>query len=165
MLRLDATMALGHERFLREIAIVAPLVHPHIVSLLDYGEAAGTLYYVMPYLPGESLRARMSREGELPVADTVRIIRGILAALEYAHGLGIVHRDIKPENILLAGAEPQVADFGIARAMVQASSVVTHLTGTGIAVGTAAYMSPEQASGDPKVDHRSAETSRATRRS
>ncbi|MBL8982522.1 MAG: serine/threonine protein kinase, partial [Gemmatimonadetes bacterium] len=114
VLRPEVAAALGSERFLREIEIAASLAHPNIVALLDSGEADGMLYYVMPYLKGESLRGRLARERELPVADTVRIVRGVLRALEHAHARGIVHRDLKPENILLAGDEPLLADFGIA---------------------------------------------------
>ena len=153
ILRPDAVQSLGAERFLREIAIVAPLVHPHIVSLLDSGEAGGTLFYVMPYLAGESLRAQLAKHGELPLADSIRIMRGVFGALSYAHAQGIMHRDIKPENVLLAGEDAQVADFGVARAIASAGGD-SSLTGTGIAIGTTAYMAPEQAAGDPKVDHR-----------
>jgi len=120
----------GPERFQREIAIVAPLVHPNIVSLLDSGEAGGTLFCVMPYLAGDSLRASLAHEGQLLVAETIRIMRGVFSALADAHAAGIVHRDIKPENILLAGDQAQVADFGIAPPTVAA--VPTALVGLGI---------------------------------
>ena len=153
VLRPDTASALGPERFLREIAIVAPLVHPHIVSLLDSGEAGGALFYVMPYISGDSLRARLAQHGELSVAETIRIMRGVFSALAYAHAAGIVHRDIKPENILLASDHPQVADFGIARALASVTPAL-NLTGTGHAIGTTAYMAPEQAAGDPALDHR-----------
>lgn len=153
VLRPDVAAVLGRERFLREIEIAASLAHPNIVALLDSGEADGMLYYVMPYLKGESLRGRLARERELPVADTVRIVRGVLRALEHAHGRGIVHRDLKPENILLAGDEPLLADFGIAH-LRDPGPADTRLTRTGLAVGTAAYMSPEQAAGESRVDER-----------
>jgi len=134
VLRPNPAQTLGYERFLREIEIAAPLVHPHIVSLLNSGEAGGTLFYVMPYLSGDSLRTRLTLHGEFEVADSIRIMRGVFSALAYAHSHGIVHRDIKPENVLLAGDHAQVADFGIARTVAKASN----LTGTGLAVGTTA---------------------------
>ena len=136
--------ALGPERFLREIEVAANLSHPHILPLHDSGEAAGLLYYVMPYVEGESLRDRLTRETQLPVDEALQLAREVADALAYAHGQGVIHRDIKPENILLGGGHALVADFGIARAMGQAGSAP--LTTPGMAVGTAAYMSPEQAS-------------------
>src|SRR2546425_4428246 len=149
----ELAAALGAERFLREIEIAARLTHPHILSLLDSGEAAGVLYYVMPYVPGDSLRARLQREGELPISVAVQIFREVLDALAYAHSQGIVHRDIKPENVLFLGAHVQVADFGIAKAL-QVAGPTEALTATGIAVGTPAYMAPEQVAGEPQLDHR-----------
>jgi tetratricopeptide (TPR) repeat protein len=153
VLRPELAQALGPERFLREIDIAARLTHPHILPLLDSGEAGGFLYYVMPYVEGESLRDRLSREQQLPVAGAVDIARQVASALAYAHGHNIVHRDIKPENILLAGDEVVVADFGIARAITAAGG--EQLTSTGIAVGTPPYMSPEQGAGEPHLDGRS----------
>jgi serine/threonine-protein kinase len=149
----DLAHVLGSERFLREIEIAANLTHPHILPLHDSGEAAGLLYYIMPYVEGESLRDRLNREIQLPVEDALQIAREVADALAYAHGQGVIHRDIKPENILLSGGHALVADFGIARAFGQAGA--EQLTGTGIAVGTAAYMSPEQASGQRQLDGRS----------
>jgi tetratricopeptide (TPR) repeat protein/predicted Ser/Thr protein kinase len=138
----------GTKRFLREIQILARLNHPHILPVHDSGEANGVLYYVMPYIEGESLRTRMQREGPLPIDESLRIARDIASALDYAHSLDIVHRDIKPENILLHHGQAMVADFGIAKA---ASAAGERLTETGLAVGTPLYMSPEQASGDPTI--------------
>jgi TolB-like protein len=138
---------LGTDRFLQEIRIAAQLSHPNILPLHDSGETNGCLCYVMPYIEGESLRHRLDREGSLPVADALRIAREVGDALAYAHQQGIVHRDIKPENILLAAGHAVVADFGIARAIDVAGG--TRLTSTGVVVGTPAYMSPEQATGDP----------------
>jgi serine/threonine protein kinase/tetratricopeptide (TPR) repeat protein len=149
----DLAHALGPERFLREIEVAANLSHPHILPLHDSGEAAGLLYYVMPYVEGESLRDRLHRETQLPVEDALQIAREVADALGYAHGQGVIHRDIKPENILLSGGHALVADFGIARALGQTDSA--RLTETGMAIGTAAYMSPEQASAMSHIDGRS----------
>src|SRR3989440_10927969 len=152
VLRPELAAALGAERFLREIEIAARLTHPHILSLHDSGEANGFLYYVMPYLEGESLRDRLNREAQLPVEEAVRIAREVASALSYAHSHDVVHRDIKPENILLSGGEAVVADFGIARAIVAAGT--EKLTDTGLAVGTPGYMSPEQATAEAHIDGR-----------
>jgi serine/threonine-protein kinase len=141
------------DRFRLEIEVAASLQHPHIVPLLAAGEAGGHLYYTMPFIAGESLRARLAREGELPVPTAVRILADIARALAYAHRQGIVHRDIKPENVLLAEGEAQVADFGIAKALA-ASSEGGGLTSAGLALGTPASMAPEQAMADPATDHR-----------
>src|SRR3989449_57868 len=149
----ELAAAVGPERFLREIQFAARLDHAHIVALHDSGEADGLLYFVMPYIVGESLRDRLDREAQLPIADALRIGGDVADALSYAHSLGVVHRDIKPENILLADGRALVADFGIARAITAAGS--ERLTETGIALGTPAYMSPEQATEEGAVDGRS----------
>jgi eukaryotic-like serine/threonine-protein kinase len=153
VLRPELAAALGPERFLRETKLTARLQHPHILPLFDSGEANGQLWYVMPYVGGESLRARLVRERQLPLDDAVRITCNVLAALSYAHSQGVVHRDIKPENILLEGEEAVVADFGVARAVDAAAD--ERLTETGFALGTPAYMSPEQAAGERVLDGRS----------
>jgi serine/threonine protein kinase len=145
--------SIGPERFLREIEIAAGLSHPHILPLLDSGDAEGVLYYVMPIVEGPSLRDRLRRSGELPVDEAVGILRDLADALSYAHGRGIVHRDVKPENVLLAGSHAQLTDFGVAKAVHDAAQSGS-LTGTGVIVGTPAYMAPEQAAGDPQIDHR-----------
>src|SRR5213078_2379715 len=145
--------ALGPERFLREIEIAAGLSHPHILPLYDSGEAAASLYYVMPYIEGETLRDRLNRERQLPLEDALRITREVADALSYAHDHDVVHRDIKPENILFQAAHAVVSDFGIARAITAAAG--GSLTATGIAIGTPAYMSPEQATGSSRLDERS----------
>jgi TolB-like protein/tRNA A-37 threonylcarbamoyl transferase component Bud32 len=149
----ELVVSLGADRFLREIQIEARFQHPHIVPLYDSGQADGLLYYVMPYVEGETLRARIAREGQLPVEDALQITCEVGAALTYAHSHGVVHRDIKPENILLSTGEAMVADFGIARAISAAGG--SELTGTGISLGTPEYMSPEQASGEQRLDGRS----------
>ena len=153
VLRHEIAAALGAERFLREIQIAARLHHPHILPLYDSGAAGDLLYYVMPYVEGESLRQRLDRETQLPLDDALAITRQVAAALAYAHGHDVVHRDIKPENILLESGEAVVADFGIARAISAAGS--DKLTQTGIAIGTPLYMSPEQAAGSGAIDGRS----------
>jgi TolB-like protein len=142
------------QRFNREVQVAARLQHPHIVSLHSAGEVNGLPYYTMPFIEGESLRARISRGGELPVGEAVRIIRDVAAALAHAHALGVVHRDIKPENILLSGGEAMVTDFGVARAVSAATASPGGLTSVGVALGTPAYMAPEQATADPATDHR-----------
>ena len=149
----EVAAAIGPERFRREIETVARLNHPHILPLHDSGAADGLLFYVMPYVEGKSLRERLSREKQLPVEDALRIAREVADALDEAHRHGIVHRDIKPENVLLEGRHAVVADFGIARAVASAGG--EKLTATGIAVGTPAYMSPEQATGSRELDGRS----------
>jgi tetratricopeptide (TPR) repeat protein len=144
--------ALGPERFLREIKLTAQLNHPHILPVLDSGEAAGLLYYVMPFVDGESLRGRMDREKQLPIEDALLVSREVADALSYAHSQSVVHRDIKPENILISAGHAVVADFGIARAISAAGA--ERLTETGLAIGTPAYMSPEQAAGSKDLDGR-----------
>ena len=153
VLRHEIAAALGAERFLREIQIAAKLHHPHILPLYDSGAAGDLLYYVMPYVEGESLRQRLDREIQLPLDDALAITRQVAGALAYAHSHDVVHRDIKPENILLESGEAVVADFGIARAITAASG--DKLTQTGFAIGTPLYMSPEQAAGGGAIDGRS----------
>ena len=153
VLRPEIAAALGPERFLREIQIAAQLAHPHILPLHDSGAAGAFLYYVMPYVEGESLRDRLAREPQLPVEQAVQIAREVADALGYAHGHDVVHRDIKPENILFEAGHAVVSDFGIARAITATAGAT--LTETGIVIGTPAYMSPEQASGTDPIDGRS----------
>ena len=153
VLRPDVVEQLGAQRFLHEIRIAANLSHPHILPVFDSGERDGVLYYVMPYVQGDSLRARLDREGPLAIREAVRILRDVADALAYAHTHGVVHRDVKPDNVMLAGRHALVADFGVARAL-------THTTGShqvttaGVALGTPTYMAPEQAVADPNIDHR-----------
>ena len=149
MLHPDVGAAVGRERLQREILVTAKLQHPHILSLHDSGEFEGTLYYVMPFVDGESLRARLMREPRIPVAEVLSVAREVAEALDYAHRHGVIHRDVKPENILLAEGHAVVADFGIAR--VVTAAVNERLTSAGVSMGTPAYMSPEQVAGDPDV--------------
>ncbi len=153
LLRPEYAATIAAERFDQEVQIAARLQHPHIVPLLDSGEAGGAIYLVMPLVEGESLRTRLVREGPLPVRDVIRILADVADALAYAHRKGIVHRDIKPDNILLAGRHALVADFGVAKALSEAMCARRDLTG-GVALGTPAYMAPEQATADPGLDHR-----------
>ena len=149
----ELAASLGPERFLREIKVAARLNHPHILPLHDSGQAGELLYYVMPFVEGESLRQRLAREKQLPVEDALQIARNVASALDYAHRHGVVHRDIKPENVMLHEGEALVTDFGIAKAISAAGG--DQLTQTGVAVGTPTYMSPEQAAGDAEPDGRS----------
>src|SRR5436309_3411941 len=148
----ELSSSIDSDRFKREIKIAARLSHPHILPVFDSGEANGLLYYVMPFVEGESLRGRLKRETQLPIEDAISITCEVADALSYAHSFGVVHRDIKPENILMNGGHAVVADFGIARVIQDAGG--EKLTQTGMSVGTVAYMSPEQFSGE-KVDGRS----------
>jgi eukaryotic-like serine/threonine-protein kinase len=151
----DMAAQVSIERFKREILFAARLQHPHIVPLLTAGEADGLPYFTMPYVDGETLRTRLNRTGELPVSDAVRVLREIASALAYAHERGIVHRDIKPDNVLLSAGTAMVTDFGVAKALVASGDVGGGtVTALGMALGTPAYMAPEQATADPNVDHR-----------
>jgi serine/threonine-protein kinase len=152
-MRPELSAVIGAERFLAEIKLTANLQHPHILPLFDSGEADGCLFYVMPFIEGESLRDRLTREKQLPVADAVRMATEVASALDYAHRHGVVHRDIKPENILLHDGQALVADFGIALAASKASG--SRMTETGMSLGTPHYMSPEQAMGEREITARS----------
>ncbi|MEO8338044.1 MAG: protein kinase, partial [bacterium] len=153
VLREDQFTSMGATRFLREIGIAAQLQHPNIVPLLDSGEAEGLLYYVMPFVDGESLRQRLSRLRTLPVSEATRVLRELADALSHAHARGVVHRDIKPDNVMMSGRHALVTDFGVARA-ISAATGVHDRTSVGIALGTPAYMAPEQIAADPDIDHR-----------
>jgi len=153
VLRPELAAVIGAERFLSEIKTTANLQHPHILPLHDSGEADGFLFYVMPFVEGETLRNRINREKQLPVADAVRIATEVASALDYAHRHNVIHRDIKPENILLHDGRALVADFGIALAASRAGG--TRMTETGMSLGTPHYMSPEQAMGEREITARS----------
>src|SRR2546426_4789068 len=153
VLRPELASVLGPDRFLREVEIAAKLNHPHILALYDSGEAGGLLFYVMPYVKGESLRHKLEREQQLPIDEALRITRQVASALAHAHDQGVIHRDVKPENILLYESEAMVADFGIALAVSAAAG--ERLTETGLVVGTPEYMSPEQALGERELHARS----------
>ncbi len=153
VLRPELAAVIGAERFLAEIKLTANLQHPHILPLFDSGEADSFLFYVMPYVEGESLRDRLFREKQLPVDEAVRIAREVASALDYAHRHGVIHRDIKPENILLHDGRALVADFGIALAASKAGGA--RMTETGMSLGTPHYMSPEQAMGEREITARS----------
>ena len=159
VLRPELAASLGPQRFLREIEIAAQLSHPHVLPLLDSGQiptdqgGPGFLYYVMPFVDGESLRQRLAREGALPIGEAVRLLGEVTDALAHAHRRGVVHRDIKPDNVMLAERHALVTDFGVAKAVSEATGK-HEATSVGMALGTPTYMAPEQASADPSLDHR-----------
>ena len=153
VLRPEIASHLGVVRFLNEVKITARLDHPHILTLIDSGEADEFLWYVQPFVRGESLRAKLDREKQLSIEEAVAITRQVASALEHAHQRGVIHRDIKPANILIHEGEAMVADFGIALAVTEAAD--SRMTATGIAIGTPQYMSPEQATGERHIDGRS----------
>src|SRR5688500_3712993 len=154
VLNQDLSAAIPAERFHREIRIQAKLRHPHVVTLLDSGDANGLLYYIMPYVEGQSLRQRLV-QGPLDPAEALRLWRDVVDGIAYAHRHGVLHRDIKPENILISERHAMVADFGVANALgVTQTRAGETLTSVGVAIGTPAYMAPEQVSGDAHVDHR-----------
>ncbi len=150
----EAAEGIPADRFEREVKVAASLQHPHVVPVLSAGVSDGLLYYIMPYIDGESLAARLARVGALPVGEAIRIIRDIADALAYAHGRGVVHRDIKPDNIMLAGRHALVTDFGVAKAVSASVNRSMGLTTGGVTIGTPTYMAPEQAAADPNLDHR-----------
>src|SRR5438105_2987350 len=152
VLKGEIAAVLGVERFLSEIKVTANLQHPNLLPLFDSGEAEGLLFYVMPYVEGESLRAKLAREKQLPVDEALRMAIAVASALDYAHRHQVIHRDLKPENILLHEGQPLVADFGIALAVTNAGG--NRITQTGLSLGTPQYMSPEQATGDRAIDGR-----------
>jgi len=156
VLSADVGAELSVDRFRREIHLAARLQHPHIVPLLSAGEVNGAPYFTMPFVEGESLRAKLSRVGELSIREAVRILREVASALSYAHRHGVVHRDIKPDNVMLTDEFALVTDFGVAKALTESSNApgVATLTGLGVTLGTPAYMAPEQATADPSIDHR-----------
>jgi len=153
VLRPELAAVLGAERFVQEIKTTAQLSHPHILPLFDSGEAQGFLYYVMPYIEGETVREKLNRETQLGIEEAVRITTEVADALDYAHRHGVIHRDIKPENILLHDGRPMVMDFGIALAVSAAAG--GRMTETGLSLGTPHYMSPEQATADKHISSRS----------
>ncbi|SVD21280.1 uncharacterized protein METZ01_LOCUS374134, partial [marine metagenome] len=153
VLKPELAAVVGAERFLAEIKTTASLQHPHILPLYDSGEADSFLFYVMPYVEGETLRERVDREGELPIQQAVRILRDLVDALGYAHSHEVVHRDVKPGNIMLSGRHASVMDFGVAKAVGESRSP-GHETTVGVALGTPTYMAPEQAAAEPNVDQR-----------
>jgi eukaryotic-like serine/threonine-protein kinase len=153
VLKPELAAVLGAERFVQEIKTTAALQHPHILPLFDSGEADGFLYYVMPFIDGETLRSKLDRETQLGVDESVKIASDVADALQYAHAHGVIHRDIKPENILLANGRPMVADFGIALAVSAAAG--GRMTETGLSLGTPHYMSPEQATAEKEITGRS----------
>ncbi len=153
VLRPELAAVVGGDRFLNEIQVTANLQHPHILPLFESGEADGFVYYVMPFVEGESLGDRLHREGPLPTGDVARLLSQVADALSYAHTHGVLHRDIKPDNVMVSGRHAMVMDFGVARAVTEATDQAG-LTTAGMAIGTPAYMAPEQAAADPEIDHR-----------